>query len=1278
MPELIGRNLGRYQVTHRLQQEVWGEVFKAYDPKLDRPVAIQVLEPRLAGQSSIQKGFVQAALTMLNWRHPGIVKILDFGQENSLTFLVREYIPGDNLRQLLQSLRSLGKWIDLSEAVEFTILICQALEYAHQRGVAHGDLRPENILLRAVPVGRLPYQPVLINLGLALPGLPIPQAVVPVQPAESVYRAPEIRSGKKVGPGADIFALGLLLYEMTTGQLPPETQLIQENAANKTDALPSPRLLRPDLPESLERVILAAAHPNPQERISSAGALSAALAEALPEAATVKIAPPDFQGTLSLLSLFQQGPTEISPSPAPSSLGDTSPIAGEAGRKLVDQVHVLMPDQSLSSLPIKAGMTIGRGKDNDLPIDHPSVSRHHARLDFDGANYQITDLNSTNGSFIEDERLTPHQPYPWLPGENLRLGEVWLRLERGNQALTTAAMATQVSTRRDVSLETQPASPTLGVTKAMFFHPDGHALDAAQVQRSPGAGWVGAYIDNPNPAVTPGARVEVPLVFFNRGPAADVFRITISGIPQTWLPEPPQPLSIPAGGQRQVKLTLAPPRSSQSRAGRHPLTLRITSQNSSAHFVELRLYLTVAAFSQFTSELRPSQVPPGSLGQVLVNNTGNLPETYSLTWDSPRRDLTFEPPVSRVTVPAGQSAAVEYRPSLVQPRWLGSQIAHAFTIYVSSQGGQGQSLRGEYLSRGLIPPWALPTIVSLCVIMACVMLLLVNQLTGPARHAESTAEANKTLIAEVTEQVALAATQTAAALGSANQATSLAATATSSWMLADDDQDGLTNKQETQVGTNPLLVDTDEDALDDGDEVNIWKTNPLIADTDGDGLKDGVEVQRGTNPLNRDTDGDGLEDSIDPDPGHPPTRTPITIPTFTPAPTRTSTPTSTRTPPVTNTDLSISINNGQSSSVPGTLLSYTILVTNKGPGVVVGARVSDNFPSILTMVSWTCIASPFSRCQTPNGAGNINLLVDLVVGGTATLVANGNLAPTATGLLVNSVNVSVPAGMTELNTIDNLAIDTDTLTPRVTLGLSKTDNQTSVFPGQTTTYSIVVNNNGPSAVSGVGIFDEFPDELSGMSWTCTATSGSTCGASGLQLGNVSTSLNLLPGGRTTINAAGTVKEAARGTLNNTVNITSPVDPLNNNLSATDTTNITPRADLEVEVDALLATVVNTPLTYTINITNHGPSLATNLVLNFQLPEDVDFLSSDPGLPECVADSSQVVCDLGDLLAGDMIQVKITINTPDLPGLITNMVSVDAEETDPNPTNNTVTVTVRLE
>jgi uncharacterized repeat protein (TIGR01451 family) len=517
----------------------------------------------------------------------------------------------------------------------------------------------------------------------------------------------------------------------------------------------------------------------------------------------------------------------------------------------------------------------------------------------------------------------------------------------------------------------------------------------------------------------------------------------------------------------------------------------------------------------------------------------------------------------------------------------------------------------------------------------------------------------------------------------ANQTTVQAITATAVWLAADDDGDGLNNTQELLNGTKPDQGDTDQDNLSDYDEVTLWKTNPVAPDSDGDGLKDGDEVLRGINPLKRDTDGDGIEDAMDPDPGRAPTSTLIptltftSIPSFSPTPTRTGTPTLTPTPPIRIADLTISMNNGANSLVPGTNASYNIVVLNRGPGSVTSAQVSDIFPSTFTSVTWTCSATAGSLCQTSNGFGNINARVDLALNGSATFIANGIVAANASGLLINTANVTVPSGYTDPNTANNMASDTDNLTPRVTYNLTKTDNRTNINPGQATSYTIVATNNGPSAVTGVTITDVFPPEVINIVWTCTASPGSSCQIGGPQNGNINTTVNLSPGGSASFVANGTIRPDASGTINNTVYLSSPIDPATNNKNATDTTTIVTQADLFAEIIAPTSVISNTIMTYTINITNSGPSLASAVVLVHQLPVGATFISSVPNAPVCNPLPDRVSCNLGNLPTNGTIKVEIAIQTPLTTGQMTSQATVSSSTTDPVPGNNVVTSQVMV-
>ena len=256
-------------------------------------------------------------------------------------------------------------------------------------------------------------------------------------------------------------------------------------------------------------------------------------------------------------------------------------------------------------------------------------------------------------------------------------------------------------------------------------------------------------------------------------------------------------------------------------------------------------------------------------------------------------------------------------------------------------------------------------------------------------------------------------------------------------------------------------------------------------------------------------------------------------------------------------DLSISKTDNQTTASPGSVLSYTIVVTNNGPDPVVGATIADTFPSSLTVNSWTCTASSGSSCSA-TGSGNARTgSASLLNGGTATYTAGTTLATSATVSVSNTATVAAPAGVTDPNPGNNIATDTDTI-PTADLSITKTDGQTTALTGSTVTYTIVASNAGPNGVVGATVMDTFPASLSGVTWTCTASSGSSCPASGT--GNLSASVSLASGGSATFTASGTLASNASGALSNTATVATPSgtgDPNLANNSATDTDTIVP-------------------------------------------------------------------------------------------------------------------------
>ena len=303
-------------------------------------------------------------------------------------------------------------------------------------------------------------------------------------------------------------------------------------------------------------------------------------------------------------------------------------------------------------------------------------------------------------------------------------------------------------------------------------------------------------------------------------------------------------------------------------------------------------------------------------------------------------------------------------------------------------------------------------------------------------------------------------------------------------------------------------------------------------------------------------------------------------------------------------DLVISKTDGLTSIAAGAADTYTIVVTNAGPSVIAGAHVTDPLPAAFVGGAWTCTASAGSTCGAPAGTGNINELVTLVSGGTVTYTVTGTVAASALpGTLTNSATVAMPSGSVDPTPANNVATDITAIQQRAEIEVHKTDGASSATPGQPIHYTIVVTNNGPSNVSGVNVVDTMPVELTGATWGCVATPGSTCPVSGS--GNIATLVGLLAGGSATFTVDATVLPSAVGTLSNTVTATVPpgvTDPVAGNNSSTDTDTLTPVADLSItKTDSSSTATPGSPVVYTVVVSNAGPSDVVDAIVVDDLP-----------------------------------------------------------------------------
>lgn len=281
LPDLTGQILGRFTLLEKIGQGGMGEVWLAHDPALDRSVAVKVLARHLAALPDRVRRFQQEARLAAPLSHPNIVTIHEIGTEKihlqnqtyACHFIVSEYIEGKTLRALLEAGR-----LDTSEVVTLGIQIAEALKVAHQAGIIHRDIKPENIMVR--PDGLLK----VVDFGIART---LEEQRLPRRPASGTvlttvgtydYLSPEQARQEKLDTRSDIFALGVLLYELLTGQWPFHGATKEERLQSLLQDDPLPlRVLVDDIPPALEEIVNKALQKNREERFATANDLLQAL-----------------------------------------------------------------------------------------------------------------------------------------------------------------------------------------------------------------------------------------------------------------------------------------------------------------------------------------------------------------------------------------------------------------------------------------------------------------------------------------------------------------------------------------------------------------------------------------------------------------------------------------------------------------------------------------------------------------------------------------------------------------------------------------------------------------------------------------------------------------------------------------------------------------------------------------------------------------------------------------------------------------------------------------
>lgn len=398
----VGRKIGGYAIDSMIGRGGMATVFRAYQPQLDRWVAIKILQVKDADNELFLSSFRREAKAIAALRHPNILTVYDYGEEEGTAYIVMEYIAGGTLEDVASKAP-----IPWSDAADLIIPVGHALTYAHSQGIVHCDVKPSNILLAR------PDWPLLADFGLlrlrdqemGKPGM---------MSGTPTYASPEQIMGQHVGRRSDVYSLALVLYQLLTGQLPFEDVSLGSPMLQRLLEYPTPpSTYEPGIDSRLEQILMRALTRETDKRFQSMEGMVAALSE-LPEGQRVRVAEPE-----------------------PAVLDRPSSTKALSEHPITQGPHLVVTGTgTVLSLPQRKEVILGRaGPQNEQQPDvdlgphggiQAGVSRQHARLRYAAEGWLLEDLGSTNGTSLNMAPVEPEKLYRVRSGDVIRCGRLML------------------------------------------------------------------------------------------------------------------------------------------------------------------------------------------------------------------------------------------------------------------------------------------------------------------------------------------------------------------------------------------------------------------------------------------------------------------------------------------------------------------------------------------------------------------------------------------------------------------------------------------------------------------------------------------------------------------------------------------------------------------------------------------------------------------------------------------------------------------------------------
>jgi serine/threonine protein kinase len=679
MSDLTDATLGDYRLEALVGSGSTGQVYRGVHVYLGSPIALRVIDPRLAASAGFRAGFLQYAQTLTAISHPNLVKVYHCGEQDGHAYVVMELVTGGSLsaaRPEPAQPWSQASWTPINLVKQ----AAEALDLAHTRGLVHGDLKLSKLLLTQQDLASAHVKVSgLGTLSLASASGWTPKAAAAHRSLSNVLE----------GPAEDVFALGSVLYELITGRSilggSEQRPLVDVSDTALIGDFPA------GVPDELRFVVMRCLSRDPKGRILSCAELANALSALLSAAASR----PSVEGSGELVARGPQAVTVAPPKTIHLSISSKrkttppkppEPVAGDTAK--IPALHVFDEGgDPVDKLFVRtAGLTLGRSASNDVALSAESVSPQHARIDWDTRRVTVTDLGSANGTLLQGQRLLPQVAQEWGREQWLQIGSFWFWLQLPGKDTGTGA------DKIEILFDARSKAMTL----------------------------------------TPGKPATCHVVLVNQKTHVDHVLLEVEGIPEDWIEGIRGETQLSSFEKRELTLTINVPRSPAGLARDYNVTLRAKSTadpNLPPGVAEARW--TVLPFEAMNVSIAPARSGGRMQAKytVLLQHDGNKPATYVLTGTDEYRQLeclfSAESSVERnrlqIEVEPGTKPNVKLKVA-APARWFGSPQACAFNVIATpAEGGQPLTTEGQFTHKSIFPAWLIAT--SAAFIVAMVALL---------------------------------------------------------------------------------------------------------------------------------------------------------------------------------------------------------------------------------------------------------------------------------------------------------------------------------------------------------------------------------------------------------------------------------------------------------------------------------------------------------------------------------------------------------------------------